>query len=116
VVHQIVSLLAITPNTDSQLDSNSQIVTLPCWVEGGSIYQPSTDFEMFDKARNVKGLHQQVCQLLFQHVNWKDLYETGLDPLSEVMVLLIDLLSLRAYHGCLGQVNGPSIVFKVIYH
>jgi hypothetical protein len=41
--------------------------------------------------------------------------KTGFDPFSEVLVLLINLLSLRVYPGCLGHVNGPSVIFKVIY-
>jgi hypothetical protein len=66
---------------------------------------------MLDEAHNVKGLRQQVCRL-FRGINWEDLNEAFLDPLSEVMVLLIDVPCSRMSLGCHGQMKGPSIILK----
>jgi hypothetical protein len=66
---------------------------------------------MLEEAHNVKGLRQQVCRL-FSGINWEDLNEAFLDPLPEVMVLLIDVPCSRIHLGCLGQMNGPSIILK----
>jgi hypothetical protein len=66
---------------------------------------------MLEEAHNVKGLRQQVHRLL-SGTNWQDLNEAFLDPLPEVMVLLIDVPSSRAHFGCLGQMNGSSIILE----
>jgi hypothetical protein len=58
-------------------------------------------FVMLEEAHNVKGLCQQIRRLL-SGINWEDLNEAFLDPLPEVMVLLIDVFSLRAHLGYLG--------------
>jgi hypothetical protein len=68
-------------------------------------------FGILDEAHNVKGLRQQVCRL-FSGINWEGLNGIFLDPLPEVMVLLIDVPCSRTHFGCLGQMNGPSIILK----
>jgi hypothetical protein len=45
---------------------------------------------MLEEAQNVKGLCQQVHRLL-SGIYWEALNEAVLDPLPEVMVLLIDV-------------------------
>jgi hypothetical protein len=65
---------------------------------------------MLGEAHNIKGLCQQVCRLL-SGINWEDLNEAFLDPLPEV-IILIDVPRLRTHLGCLGQMNGPSIILK----
>jgi hypothetical protein len=66
---------------------------------------------MLEEAHNGKGLCQQVCRL-FSGINWEDLNEAFLDPLPEVIILLIDMPCSRTHLGCLGQINGPSIILK----
>jgi hypothetical protein len=51
---------------------------------------------MFGKRGIVQGLGQQVCYLL-PGVNGEDLNEPRLDPLPEVMVLLVDVPSSRTH-------------------
>ena len=66
---------------------------------------------MFDEARHIEGFCQQVCRLLLS-VNREDFDKTFLDPLPEVMILLIDVPSSGAHFGRLGQMDSSSIVFK----
>jgi hypothetical protein len=67
---------------------------------------------MLDEVHDIQGLSQQVCWL-FLCVNWEDLDEAQIDPLPEVIVLLIDVPSLWAHLGYLGQeMDSSSIVLK----
>jgi hypothetical protein len=47
-------------------------------------------FATLGEAPNIKGFCQQVCRLL-SGINWEDLNEAFLDPLPEVMILLINV-------------------------
>jgi hypothetical protein len=66
---------------------------------------------MLDKGGLVQGLGEQVGWLL-KRVNGQHLNATRLDPLTEVMVLLVNVPCPWAHFRNLCQVDGASIVLK----
>jgi hypothetical protein len=66
---------------------------------------------MLDKGGHVQRLSAQVGWLLCG-INGKDVDQPRLDPFAKVMLLLVDVSSLRAHLRGLDYVDGSSIVLK----
>jgi hypothetical protein len=67
---------------------------------------------MLHKRGNTQRLGQQVSWLLFS-VNGEDINQPRLDPLAEVMVFLVDMLTSAGAHlGRLGNMDSTSVIFK----
>jgi hypothetical protein len=66
---------------------------------------------MLHERGNTQRLSQQVSWLLFS-VNGEDINQPRLDPVTEVMVFLIDMMSVWAHLSRLSNMDGTSIIYK----
>ena len=66
---------------------------------------------MLHKEVPSEGLSEKVGRLV-SRVDREDTDEARLDPLPEMVILLIDVPSARPHLGSLSQADGASIVFK----